>query len=180
MGRRSVPALGSERSKASSAARHGVSAGDSPTSMISAGRGWFGQTDLLRVTLGGVNKTRTVSRHERNTIGFAQRGDPGTHEIERLLAQEPGAGTSGSLLQLFQRGALQDELADVVVEQQQLTHGAAALVARSAAFRAGAAGLERVARGAGGVDSGIPQLLFARAIVRETVLAGDPHQALGE
>src|SRR3954469_10011422 len=75
-------------------------------------------------------------RHKSDTIDLLEIGFSGLHELHRGIAQGLGAGFARRLFQLARRRARDDELAQLVVEHQQLADGFSSLEAGSAAFAA--------------------------------------------
>src|SRR5688500_5649943 len=85
---------------------------------------------------------RSRSGNKRDTVDRVARGLALLHRFERRLAQEARARAPRRLLQLAQRRATGDELAQLVVQDHELGDRLAALVAGAAAFAAAFAGLE--------------------------------------
>src|SRR4051812_35723489 len=70
------------------------------------------------------------SAHKRDTVDLLKRGFAFAHRFERRLAQGAGAVPLRRVLQLPDRRAGDDELAQLVVEDQQLGDRLAAFEAR--------------------------------------------------
>src|SRR5687767_8673026 len=76
---------------------------------------------------------RRISRRSGNksdTVDLLQRGLALAHRVERGIAQEARAAAARRFLQLAQRRAAGDELAQLVVQDHELGDRLAALVAR--------------------------------------------------
>src|SRR5258706_15536425 len=84
--------------------------------------------------------SRSVDK--RDTVDLLQRGLALAHGLERRLAQRARAVSLRRLLELPDRRARDDQLADLVVQDQQLRDRLAALEAGAAALAA-ARGLAR-------------------------------------
>src|SRR5882724_863613 len=82
------------------------------------------------------------SGNKGDTIDFLERCFAFSHRIKCRLAQEPGAVFAGGLPELTHGSAACYQLANLVVQDQELRDRLAATVARSAAFAATASGAE--------------------------------------
>src|ERR1700680_5264709 len=80
----------------------------------------------------------TSSRHNGDTIDLLESGFAPAHEIERDAADQPHAALLGQLLQLAHRRAIDDGLAQLVVEHQELADGFSAPISAAAAMLAAA------------------------------------------
>src|SRR5687767_15539404 len=84
----------------------------------------------------GPSVTTCGSGNKRNTVDLLQRGLAPAHHVERRIAEKACPGTARRLLQLAQRRAAGDDLAQLVVQDHELGDRLAALVARATAFPA--------------------------------------------
>src|SRR5262245_26395074 len=75
-------------------------------------------------------------RHKSDTIDLLESGFVGLHELQGSLAQRQGAGGARRGLQLARRGARYDQLAQVVVQDEQLADRFPSLEAGAAALAA--------------------------------------------
>src|SRR5688572_20796799 len=107
-----------------------------------------------------------------DTVDLLQRGLAAPHGIERGLAQEARAVRRRAVLQLADRRARRDQLAQLVVEDQQLGDRTAPAVARAAAFAAALAFLE--IEGSRIADAGLLQQF---CVWNERLCAVGAHQA---
>src|ERR1700675_3273630 len=82
--------------------------------------------------------TPTSSRHNGDTIDLLERGFAVAYEIERNAADQPYAALLRQLLELAHRSAIDDGLAQFVIEHQELADGFAPAVAAAAAMLAAA------------------------------------------
>src|SRR5437867_343323 len=87
---------------------------------------------------------RTCSFDERDLVDLAKRRRPVEDALDRRLAEKPHAFFAGALLDFRGRPLLENHLANVIREVEQLADGGAALVARSSAFDAADAFVERL------------------------------------
>src|SRR3982074_2739526 len=96
----------------------------------------------------GERYAPTSSRHNGDTIHLLDGGLTTAHQIERLGTDQPHTGLPRRLLQLPDRHAADDRLAYLVVQDHQLPHGLAAVIAGAATVSA-TAPLAELVRGAG-------------------------------
>src|SRR5262245_33964321 len=84
---------------------------------------------------------------ECHLVDLPKRRNPGQHALDGRLAQRPHAFLARRLLDFGRRLAVQDDLADVIGQIEQLAYGGAPLEARAAALDAAAALEEQTAVG---------------------------------
>src|ERR1700738_4018482 len=88
----------------------------------------------------------TSSRHNGDTIDLLERGLAPAHQIQRDAADQPHAALLRERLELAHRGAIDDRLAQFIVENQQFTDGLSAAITAAPAMLAAAADREVVSR----------------------------------
>src|SRR5207237_5378520 len=106
-----------------------------------------GRTPPLRRTRSsrcGERYAPSSPRHNGDTVHLLDRGLSAPHQIERRGADQPHARLVRQLLQLPHRHAIDDRLADLVVQHHELPYCLSAVVAGAAAVTASASLAELV------------------------------------
>src|SRR5215470_2577138 len=93
------------------------------------------------------------SRHNGDTVHLLERGLAGAYQLERGSAQQAHARLVRELLQLAHRRAIDDRLAYLVIEDQELPDRLAAAIAGAAAVLAALPFAETIASGGGERDA---------------------------
>src|SRR4029077_11703704 len=96
----------------------------------------------------GERYAPTSSRHNGDTIHLLDGGVSTPHQIKRRSTDEAHPSLPRQLLQLPHRHAADDRLADLIVQDHQLAHVPAAVIAGAATVPA-TASLAELVRGAG-------------------------------
>src|SRR5262245_42754391 len=89
-----------------------------------------------RMRSGPTHRRVFLLRHKSDTIDLLESGFLGCHELQRRFAQRQGAGGARRRLQLAGGSARHDQLAQVVVEDQQFAYRLASLESGAAALAA--------------------------------------------
>src|SRR5438093_8861327 len=120
----------------------------------------------------------TRSLDKSDTIDLVERGLASRHGRESSRAQRARAVLARRVLDMPRRRARSDELADLVVQDEQLRNRLAPPIADAAAFAAAPHGAEAKLRGLLCSNAGILQQLRVRIRGLGARRTSQPHQAL--